>query len=128
VNDTVLVIEDDLDILELLIDFLADHGIEAISVPPRPAAIRSLAEAPGAVLIDLMLPGTSGIEMAAQVRDVFPDAPLLAMSASRLMLEVAAGSGLFDAHLAKPFDLSYLLESVRAALALSRHWPSLAVS
>jgi hypothetical protein len=44
------------------------------------------------------------------------------------MLEAAAGSGLFDAHLAKPFDLSYLLESVHAALALSRHCPSTAAS
>jgi hypothetical protein len=66
--------------------------------------------------------------VATHVQRIFPGTPMLAMSASRLMLEVAVTSRLFDAHLAKPFDLSLLLESVRAAMAVGEHSPSLAAS
>jgi CheY-like chemotaxis protein len=126
VSTPIAVIEDDHDILDLLIDFLADYGIEAVGVAPRLEAIRTLPQRPGAVLVDLMLPGISGIDVAREVQVVFPGTPMLAMSASRLMLDVAAASGLFDAHLSKPFDLSLLLESARAALAVGRYLPSFA--
>ena len=123
-----VIIEDDPDILDLLIDLLADQGIEAIAVPPQPADMRALPLRPAVALIDLMLPGTSGIDVARKIRAMYPDVPLLAMSASRLMLEVAMGSGMFDAHVAKPFDLSLLLEAVQAAMAVSRQAPTAAAS
>lgn len=123
-----VIVEDDPDILDLLIDLLDDHHIETIATAPRVSAIHSLSKPPAAVLIDLMLPGISGIDLARQIQVIYPGTPLLAMSASRLMLEVACGSGLFDAHLAKPFDLPRLVEAVQASIAMSRQAPAAAAS
>jgi DNA-binding response OmpR family regulator len=119
VSNPIVIVEDDRDIQALLIDFLLDHGIEAVSAPAHAEAISRRPSPPSAFLIDLMLPGGNGIDLAAQLRHLFPETPMLAMSASRLLLETAVSSRLFDAHLGKPFDLPLLLESVRSAVELS---------
>ena len=64
-----------------------------------------------------MLPGMSGIEVAGQLRTRGFTTPIIGISASRLMLEVATGSGLFDDIVYKPFDLHELVDCIRQAIA-----------
>ena len=113
---TVAVIEDDPDILDLLHEVLEADGFEVVGFArPDPAAVSSQARAAATIVIDLMLPGMTGIELASRLREsAFRDTPMIAISASRLMLEVAIGSGLFRAAIAKPFDLSTLLHIVES--------------
>lgn len=116
---TVAVVEDDPDILELLGEILDVDGfhVTAFSRPPSPdecaGRFRDGGRKPSVFVIDLMLPGMTGIELASRLRESeFRDTPMIAMSASRLMLEMAAGSGLFDATVAKPFNLDTLVEAI----------------
>jgi CheY-like chemotaxis protein len=75
--------------------------VDRFGVEPRPSLF----------LIDMMLPGRTGIELAEQLRVAgFADTPMIAMSASRLMTQNASRSGLFQRTLDKPFDLSVLLD------------------
>lgn len=68
---------------------------------------------PDVFLLDLMLPGMSGIDLARRLRDLgYLREPMIAMSASPRMLNAANRSGLFQETLAKPFDLSTLLDTV----------------
>lgn len=64
-------------------------------------------------LLDMMLVGTTGIEVARILRaNGFADTPMIAMSASGQMLRAATDSRLFAATLPKPFELTHLLETV----------------
>jgi len=110
----VIVIDDEPDVLELLRDVLRDEGLPVIAVDHPDRALNAAADvSPSVVLVDLMLPGCNGIELARQLRRLgLEGTPMVAMSASRRMLTAAESSELFDDTLAKPFDLSDLLDCV----------------
>jgi two-component system phosphate regulon response regulator PhoB len=115
----IVVVEDSRDIRELLQLLLESEGFDVRSLA-HPRSIESLdpRAAPGAFLIDLMLPGTSGVELARRIRELgFVETPIIAISASRLMLEVARGSGLFADFIYKPFDLAQIVECLGTATA-----------
>jgi DNA-binding response OmpR family regulator len=117
---TIAIIEDDRDILELLFEVFEAEGFRVIAFStPDVARISGIVPSSTLFLIDLMLPGINGVELACRLRKAtFYDSPMIAMSASRLMLEVAAGSGLFEGTVAKPFNLSTLLQAVEECSAL----------
>jgi CheY-like chemotaxis protein len=66
-----------------------------------------------------MLAGDGGVDVARRLRDRGFTTPIVGISASRLALEVAAGSGLFDATVCKPFDVQELTDCVQRAVAAS---------
>ena len=110
----VIVIDDERDVLELVRDVLCDEGfpVMALDHPERAIGIADQVR-PQMFLVDLMLPGCSGIELARRIRQLGLDnTPIVAMSASPGMLTMAEASGLFDDTLAKPFDLNSLLDCV----------------
>jgi DNA-binding response OmpR family regulator len=112
---TVAVIEDDPAIRDLLNEVLQADGFDVLTEHDGNVdRIRRSCESAGVFLIDLMLPGRTGIDVAVGLHEAFPDRPLLAMSASRVMLDAAAASGMFHALFAKPFDLDQLVDEVRA--------------
>jgi DNA-binding response OmpR family regulator len=111
----VVVVEDDEEIRELLRDVLRLNGIVPISVR-RPDHVLDTAsyEWPDAFLIDIMLPGKSGLEVAQELRaNGFGDIPMIGLSASPIMRDVADDSGLFACTLLKPFDFDELMERMR---------------
>lgn len=110
----VVVIEDEPAVLQMLQDFLQGNGYTVIPVPfPEMVYTIEPQLRPDLFLVDVMLPGMSGVELAQQLRaSGFAHTPMIAMSASPLMLQVAAESKLFQGTLAKPFDLSNLLGHV----------------
>ncbi len=112
----VVVIDDERDVLELVREVLEDEGlqVEAINRPDRMGDLSR--RRPDMVLMDLMLPGTNGIELAHKLRrSGLTEVPIVAMSASEVMLRMAGASGLFEELLPKPFDIADLL------LAVDRH-------
>jgi DNA-binding response OmpR family regulator len=114
----VVVVEDEADILQLLTDVLEAEGYRAVGVD-RPSLVLSVArqEKPDLFVIDLMLPEISGIELAQELREQsFSRTPMIAMSASTLMVNVARQSGFFRATVAKPFDFDELMGQVARLL------------
>lgn len=118
-NACIAVVEDDPDIRELMRDVLEAQGFAVIAISnPGRAQEASAAVQPDLFLVDLMLPGISGIELAKQLRaSGFDDTPMIAMSASTLMLQVASDSRLFQDTVAKPFDLSAVIRCVHQYVA-----------
>jgi DNA-binding response OmpR family regulator len=78
---TVLLVEDDPEIVGLLSDFLSDEGFGVVAAGDSPAAIEALvAHDVACVLLDVMLPGGSGFDVCRRIREQ-SDVPLLFLSA-----------------------------------------------
>ena len=78
---TVLVVEDEPEIVGLLTDFLAVEGFGVVAAGDAPAAIDALdRNGVDCVLLDVMLPGGSGFEVCRRIRER-SDIPLLFLSA-----------------------------------------------
>ncbi|GAC1635429.1 MAG: hypothetical protein NVS4B2_22890 [Chloroflexota bacterium] len=111
----ITVIEDEPEIAELLCDVLGAEGSHIVSLS-HPAAAEGidLEQPPDLILMDLMLPEMDGIKLAGWLRhNGFAHTPMVAMSASRIMLHFAGESNLFQDVVAKPFDIDRLIECVR---------------
>ena len=109
-----VVIDDERSVLDLLSDIFEMEGLSTVCLD-RPEQIECLGTeaTPYLFLIDMMLPGTSGIELARQLRTTsFTGTPMIATSASGDMVKVAKGSGLFQDAIRKPFDVHELLATV----------------
>ena len=111
---SVVVIEDEPDVLELLCDLLRSTGYVAVGVAD-PRRLPDLVEdlQPDLFLVDLMLPQSSGIEVAQTLRQQgFAQTPMIAISAWRRMRRQAEDSELFQAILPKPFDVNVILDTI----------------
>lgn len=111
----IVVIEDDPHILELLREALEGEGHEVRAYEhPRNVERLDASFEPDLIVVDLMLPGLSGVQVAEYLRENgYIHTPMVAMSADRLTLLFASRSGLFQDTLVKPFDLDALTETVR---------------
>jgi CheY-like chemotaxis protein len=110
----VVVIDDEPELRMMLLDFLEANGISATGIS-RPELVHTMdrSQPPDLFLVDLILPGQTGIELAEQLRaEGYAETPMIAMSASRPMLQAALKSNLFQQVLPKPFNILSLLDYV----------------
>jgi DNA-binding response OmpR family regulator len=111
----VVIIEDEPDIAKLLCELLVLHGFEPVWATSMTEIAGTLAGRRAEVfLIDVMLRGTSGIDVARELRARagYSNTPMVAMSASRTMVHFAHESGLFQDAIEKPFDIDGLAEVI----------------
>jgi DNA-binding response OmpR family regulator len=109
---TVLIADDDADHRELLALALGRLGYEVVAVDDGEAALLAI-EAGGidAVLLDVRMPGTSGIEMCRRLRadPVTADLPIMLVSADVMGERITAGMHAgADDYLAKPYHRAEL--------------------
>lgn len=112
----IVVIDDERDVLQAVCDLLDMEGRPSVCFQNPDAALSEmLADGePALFLMDIMMPQCSGIQLAQRLQDAgFHDTPMVAMSASTTMLRAAAQTNLFEETLAKPFELTDLLETVQ---------------
>jgi len=116
---TIVVVEDEPEVLLMVQSILEDEGYDVVGVNhPRVIDGAIAGHAPSLFLIDIMLPGTSGIAVAEQLRTgKHGIIPRVAMSASDGLIRHATASGWFAATLGKPFDIDELLDCVAQHLA-----------
>src|ERR1700760_3591507 len=70
VDARILVVEDDLTMAEVVMDYLRHAGLESRHVPDGQAALDVAATwQPDLVVLDLMLPGVSGLEVCRHLRE-----------------------------------------------------------
>ena len=126
---TVLVVEDDPTVAELVRAVINDvPGWGAIVAYDAPSAMNLLDHVRADVLVvDVMLPGTTGIELLAALRTRagWHDPPVIVMSAnvSAQTIERALGADPSIQFLAKPFDIDDMVDSIARALDARRVTP-----
>jgi len=113
---TVLVVDDDPDICQLLVMFLGCAGFDVRTACDGRDALHQLASAgtvPAVILLDLMMPIMDGIEFRShQRRDIrFRDIPIVCLSARHDARQTASRLGLSE-FLAKPFELDAVVAAV----------------
>ena len=115
---TILVVDDDPSQRELLGGFVESlgHGVqEAASAEDALQSIHR--KMPDMVLLDVRLPGMSGIEALAEIRTFADRLPVLLITAyADLRQAVAAMKGGADDYLAKPVDLDELATAIADAV------------
>jgi DNA-binding response OmpR family regulator len=112
-GETVVVVDDERELLDMICQVLDEDGFEVLCME-HPRRVVEMDDLHARLyLLDLMLPGMSGIQLAECIRQSEDaNTSIVAMSASSDMLGRAQDSGFFDDVLPKPFDLSELLDRV----------------
>jgi two-component system response regulator MtrA len=113
----VLVVDDDSALAEMLGIVLRSDGFEPAFVADGARALQAFRETkPDVVLLDLMLPGTSGIDVCRQIR-AESGTPIIMLTAKGDTVDVVLGleSGADD-YVIKPFKPKELVARVRARL------------
>jgi two-component system, OmpR family, response regulator len=114
----VLLIEDDARIREIVERGLGSRGLVVTSAPDGPTGLELARKLEvDLVLLDLMLPGMSGLEVLEELRVSKPRLPVVALTAlddtSSKVAGLDAGA---DDYLTKPFSLDELAARIRARL------------
>lgn len=113
----VLVVEDDASLRTLLAYYLSKEGYPVEVAEDGAAALRALerrrsgGDLPGVILLDLMLPHISGLDVLHHLQAAGVEVPVVVMSVYDHLLVAASATGA-DSVLIKPFDLEQLLPVV----------------
>ncbi|MDB5078841.1 MAG: DNA-binding response regulator [Chloroflexi bacterium] len=113
----ILAVDDDPEILNLLSRGLKFEGYEVETAETGEKAIARFREsAPDLVLLDVMMPGIDGIEVAREMRKL-RDTPVLMLTAKDAVTDKVAGLDAgADDYIVKPFVFDELLARIRAHL------------
>lgn len=117
-SNTILVIDDDLDLQTTLCAILEDQGYEALAADDGLSALALLETArPDLILLDMGLPRMDGYAFAGELRrrGLRPQIRVLVLTADGRVREKAAQIEA-EGFLAKPFALSELLEEIARLL------------
>jgi DNA-binding response OmpR family regulator len=114
---TVLVVDDDPTVREVVVAYLRQAGHEVLEAPDGPNAIVAARGNPDIVILDVMLPGFDGFEVCRRLRADRPDVPIIMLTALGEEEDRIAGldSGADD-YLAKPFSPRELVLRVASIL------------
>ncbi len=119
IRGSVLVADDDRELREGLVDVLEHEGFRVLEAADGPAAVEAVRSAPRPclVLLDLVLPRYSGLEVLARLEQERPErVRVFLMTGQTPAPELPPGSIVADV-LIKPFTLDALLARIRRFLA-----------
>ncbi len=118
----VLIVDDEKNIRAELAGLLEDEGFRAITAADGDEGLRRFAEEnPDVVLLDVRLPGRSGLEILEEIRRLDFEVPVLVMSGQATIDTAVRATklGAFD-YLEKPLEPERLLLTLRNALEAGR--------
>ncbi len=119
---TVLIVDDDGAVRELLVELLGVQGYATHVAETGTAGVRAVTELPiDVVLLDIDMPGISGVNALVAIRAVAPDVKVIMVSgtADVAVARQALAFGAFD-YVTKPIDLQHLRDAVQAAMEMRR--------
>ena len=116
-----LLIDDDTELCDLLSRWLSQEGFQVSTCHDTHSARSLLTQSsPDAVILDVMLPDGSGLDLLKHLRREHPELPVLMLSARGEPLDRILGLELgADDYLAKPCDPRELTARLRAVLRRS---------
>jgi two-component system response regulator MtrA len=117
----ILVADDDVDVRTLVVLKLQSSGHEVTGVENGTQAVAACRELrPDLVVLDLMMPGMSGLEACAAIREdpTVAETPVILLTARAQATDVDAGLAVgVDEYVTKPFSPRELASRVEALLA-----------
>jgi CheY-like chemotaxis protein len=116
---SILVIDDDPDVRGFVVTALEEQGYRVREAADGPSGLSAIdEEGPDLVVLDFIMPGMSGAEVASQLRERMPDLPILFVSGyseTEAVKRITPDTPL----LAKPFRADALGRAVRSAMSRS---------
>ncbi len=116
-EETILLVDDDAALLEVVSIVLSSEGYKVITAADGAEALREVGqESLDLVILDVMLPRISGFEVLRQIREK-SDVPVVMLTAKGQSVDKVVGLELgADDYITKPFDTKELLARIRAIL------------
>jgi DNA-binding NtrC family response regulator len=117
---TILIIEDDVDVLGMLVRHLEHLGYGVITAGDGMEGLKKLdSEAYDLVITDIVMPYVSGVGVVAAIKNKKPRIPVIAMTGYGKEPETAAMEKNADMVLAKPVKISVLKDFIDELLELA---------
>jgi two-component system response regulator CpxR len=113
----ILIIDDDVELCELVSEYLEDEGFNVTSVHDGAAGVeRCQIDGPELVILDVMLPGLGGFAVLAKIRET-SKVPVIMLTARGEEVDRIVGLEMgADDYLPKPFNPRELVARIRAIL------------
>ncbi|HEX2241222.1 MAG TPA: response regulator transcription factor [Actinomycetota bacterium] len=116
---TLLLIEDDPRVRETVASGLKTKGYEVVAAEDAQSGLRLLTDDVDLVLLDLILPDKSGMEVLGDLRRIRPGVPVLLLTAlDNTDTKVQGLDGGADDYITKPFSIEELAARIRARMRL----------
>ena len=121
----ILIVEDEPNMVAGLRDNFEFEGYDVITAPDGVAGLeRALNEAPDLVILDVMMPRMSGLDVCKQLKAKRPSVPIIMLTARGQEVDKVVGLELgADDYVTKPFSIRELLARVKAVLRRSKTVP-----
>ena len=114
---SLLIVDDDLEVLALLKKFFLQHGYSVAVATDGTSLWAAMAlQPPDLIILDLMLPGENGLMLCQRLRQQYPTPVIMLTAMGELSDRVVGLEMGADDYLSKPFDARELLARVRAVL------------
>ena len=127
-TETVWIVDDDRSIRWVLEKALQQEGMTTVSFENADSVLQKLTrQQPDVIISDIRMPGASGLDLLAKLREQYPRLPVIIMTAhSDLDSAVASYQGGAFEYLPKPFDVDEAVSLVKRALQHAQEQQSLA--
>ena len=121
-QEKLLIVDDEAPIRRVLRQRLSAEGYECREADSAEQALKTLAETPIALtILDIKMPGKSGIELLPEIKSDYPDtAVIMATAVSEVNIAVQCMKQGADDYICKPFNLEELSIAVQRALERRR--------
>jgi len=121
----ILIVEDEPAMVAGLRDNFEFEGYDVITAPDGVAGLeRALKEAPDIVILDVMMPRMSGLDVCKQLKSKRPSLPIIMLTARGQEVDKVVGLELgADDYVTKPFSIRELLARVKAVMRRARPVP-----
>ncbi|MFV0421944.1 response regulator transcription factor [Oleidesulfovibrio sp.] len=113
----VLLVDDEIEFAGTLAERLRLRGLNASVTTDGQDALRiAREETPNVMVVDVMMPGISGLDVLRQIRENFPQLPVILLTGKGSTRDGIEGMrlGAFD-YLVKPISIDDLIEKIREA-------------
>lgn len=116
-NETILVVDDDAALLEVMSIMLLSEGYQVLTAADGAEALRlTERERLDLVVLDIMLPNMSGFDVLKKLREE-SDVPVVMLTAKSQSVDKVVGLELgADDYITKPFDTKELVARIKAIL------------
>src|SRR5881296_1712416 len=114
----ILIVEDEPAMVAGLRDNFEFEGYQVITAPDGIAGLeRALKETPDLVILDVMMPRMSGLDVCRQLKSKRPSIPIIMLTARGQEVDKVVGLELgADDYVTKPFSIRELLARVKAVM------------